>query len=71
MIMKKIDNYIRFQATVMKEGIDKGEIRISEELLQEQKEGVIGHCLDLNPNMLRAEIGLRVDKIFADVLGME
>ena len=69
--MNNIDNYIQFHASVIKEGIDNGDIQINDNLLHDYKEGVINLCLILKPNISRTEIGLLVDKIFANVLGYE
>ena len=71
MIKKKIDNYIWLQAAVIKEGIDNGDIQIDDTLLNDYKDGVIDLCFILYPDMPEAEIEPRVNKIFADVLGME
>lgn len=71
MIIKNIDNYIRLHATVIKEGVDNEAIQIDDKLLNDYKDGVTDLCLILYPDMPKYEIGLRVDKIFADVLGME
>lgn len=67
----EIKEYVMKQVNLLNEAIDNGDIPMNDKLLHDYKEGVIDICLILNPNMLRAEIGLLVDKIFADVLEID
>lgn len=68
---RKIVSCITKQARTVKKGVEKGEINVDEKLLNELKEKITDYCHYLYTEMNDTEIGLLVDKIFADELGYE
>lgn len=69
-----MEKYIISSVQNVKELIDKGDLTIESPLIKEQKEKLIDNCLELqikngaNPD--RTSIGLIIDKMFADILGV-
>lgn len=72
--MNYMEKYIISSVQNVKELIDKGDLTIESPLIKEQKEKLIDNCLELqikngaNPD--RTSIGLIIDKMFADILGV-
>lgn len=68
---RKIVSCINDQVKFVKEGVEKGEINVNEIPFDELKEKITDYCHYLYTEMNDTEIGLLVDKIFADELGYE
>ena len=66
---------IKSQVEMLKDAIDNGIVTKDSTLILEQKERIIDMLFDMynatGVELSRSQIGASVDKIFADILGIE
>ena len=68
-------SFIERQIEMLKDAIEKGIITKDSPLISEQKEIIIDMLFEMyeaiGANLSKSEIGARVDKLFADKLGVD
>lgn len=68
-------SFIKSQVEMLKDAIDNGIVTKDSTLILEQKERIIDMLFDMynatGVELSRSQIGASVDKIFADILGIE
>ena len=73
--MDYLEKYILKSIQDVKELIDKGELTIDSPLINEMKKALIDNCFELQIKNGESSditsIGLKIDKMFADILGCE
>lgn len=68
-------SFIKSQVEILKDAIDHGIVAKDSTLILEQKERIIDMLFDMynatGVELPKSQIGASVDKIFADILGIE